>query len=68
MWKEIIKHRRYIEAGLKWCTGNDRKACFLIIEKATLTFQDLMSFLVILILITKDVVSLVRLKNGFDVN
>ena len=28
MWKEIINHRKYIRASLKWCIGDGRKVCF----------------------------------------
>ena len=29
MWREIINHRKYIGAGVKWCIGDGRKVCFL---------------------------------------
>ena len=28
MWKEIINHRKYVGAGLKWCIGDGRKVSF----------------------------------------
>ena len=28
VWKEIINHRKYIGANLKWCIGDGRKVCF----------------------------------------
>ena len=30
VWKEIINHRKYIRANLKWCIGDDRNVCFWI--------------------------------------
>ena len=28
MWKEIVNHRKYVGAGLKWCIGDGRKVSF----------------------------------------
>ena len=28
IWKEIINHRKYIGARLKWCIGDGSKVCF----------------------------------------
>ena len=28
VWKEIINHRKYVEADIKWCIGDGRKVCF----------------------------------------
>ena len=29
VWKEVVNHIKYIQVGLKWCIGDERKSLLL---------------------------------------
>ena len=37
VWKEVINHRKYIGASLKWCIGDGRKVCLWMVNWVFMT-------------------------------